>query len=368
MSTPVDDAYPASTAPTAVDDILSRMKAALSREFAQCRWFYSIFGIWLAITIGATFILGDTLALSVRVYAKRLEVISMPALSLLATALAVYMILNRGQQSLGVSVSRFYGHVNRDGRVLRIVAALASYVLFMACFLYWKMKIPTVNPFSWDKAFADADAWLFGGRQGWEVLHPWLSGDTVTRALDANYGFWGMACLFFWVAAAASNRLRPEIRSQYWLATLMTWLLVGLVSATLLSSAGPVYYHHVTGDAARYEGLTAFLASFNGSLVSTNVQDILWSIHAGEVNGAGGISAMPSMHNAQSLLFILLARHLGRPYLVFAVAFTAAIFVGSVHLGWHYAVDALVSFALVPPIWYAASRLTGIHAATARAV
>jgi hypothetical protein len=85
------------------------------------------------------------------------------------------------------------------------------------------------------------------------------------------------------------------------------------------------------------------------------------------IQGTGGISVMPSMHNAQSLIFVLLAMHLSRGVQIGAAVFTLAIFVGSVHLGWHYMVDGLVSFALVPPIWWLAGKLAGSSRAHSRA-
>ena len=50
-----------------------------------------------------------------------------------------------------------------------------------------------------------------------------------------------------------------------------------------------------------------------------------------------------------------------------AMAFAAAIFVGSVHLGWHYAIDAYVSMIAVPAIWKFAGWATA-HRGTALAV
>lgn len=34
--------------------------------------------------------------------------------------------------------------------------------------------------------------------------------------------------------------------------------------------------------------------------------------------------------------------------------FVTLIFIGSIHLGWHYAVDGLVAFAMMSAIWWAA--------------
>ena len=60
---------------------------------------------------------------------------------------------------------------------------------------------------------------------------------------------------------------------------------------------------------------------------------------------------MPSMHNAQAALFVVFAysidKRLGRATLVYA----ALIFIGSVHLGWHYAVDGIVGIVAALAVW-----------------
>ena len=61
---------------------------------------------------------------------------------------------------------------------------------------------------------------------------------------------------------------------------------------------------------------------------------------------------MPSMHNATALLFVLASA--GRPRWVRVAlgVHCALIFIGSVHLGWHYAVDGYASMALALGLWW----------------
>ena len=63
---------------------------------------------------------------------------------------------------------------------------------------------------------------------------------------------------------------------------------------------------------------------------------------------------LPSMHNASSLLFVLTARHLGKWPFRLLTAHCVLVFIGSVHLGWHYAIDAYVGWALTLVLWFAA--------------
>ena len=51
------------------------------------------------------------------------------------------------------------------------------------------------------------------------------------------------------------------------------------------------------------------------------------------------ISAMPSVHVAIAVLFALAGREAGRVAGLVLTAYALVVLVGSVHLGWHYAVD-----------------------------
>jgi membrane-associated phospholipid phosphatase len=84
---------------------------------------------------------------------------------------------------------------------------------------------------------------------------------------------------------------------------------------------------------------------------SLDTQQLLWDGYTGK-SGAIGISAFPSMHNASTLLFALAtwkrSRGLGIAYGIY----TVIILVGSVHLGWHYAVDGYAGLALAGLCWW----------------
>ena len=77
-------------------------------------------------------------------------------------------------------------------------------------------------------------------------------------------------------------------------------------------------------------------------------------IQSGLLNGFGGtfigsgISAMPSLHVAMAyLLYLAVSARLK----LIALVYVGLIWIGSVHLGWHYAVDGLLSILVVFLIW-----------------
>ena len=100
--------------------------------------------------------------------------------------------------------------------------------------------------------------------------------------------------------------------------------------------------------------LTAKIAAINATqpLIAIPVQTQLYeAFQHPDVNVVGGISAMPSMHNAQATIFVLTALRLNKWLTVAMGMFGAVIVSASVILGWHYAVDSLAGMALALVIW-----------------
>jgi hypothetical protein len=248
-----------------------------------------------------------------------------------------------------------------DGTLPRVVFACALLAIFMAAFLYHKTLIPVVRPFDWDETFMRWDRALFAGRHPWEVLHPLLGYPAVTRFLDFVYSSWVPLVFIFWAGMLASPRVPVVLRRRYWLATVLAWVGYGIVMATMLSSAGPCFLPALFPQiAAEYQGLNSYLAELHGQhmLSSTIAKDFLWQSHINVVAEPGGISAMPSMHNVQATLFALAAyrvhRTLGHAMSLYAVL----IFLGSIHLAWHYAVDGIVGVVAGFAIWHVARMLS----------
>jgi hypothetical protein len=161
--------------------------------------------------------------------------------------------------------------------------------------------------------------------------------------------------------------MRPELvrfRLQYLLAFLLTWILVGSVAAFLLASAGPCYYERAFGDPtfaplmARLATLATEIEAMGLGTWGFDVQDKLWAAYADKEGiFGGGISAMPSIHVAVSTLMALGAYSLNRRAGHLLTAFAVVIWIASVHLGWHYAVDGIVAAAMTYGIWRWSGRI-----------
>jgi len=229
--------------------------------------------------------------------------------------------------------------------------------VLMGAFGTFKQMIPLVAPFSWDDTFAEIGRLMFLGHRPWELTHALLGGPRATMIISDIYGAW-VPLLF--VSVLGFALLAPcYLRARFFVAFCAAWLLLGVVAACLLSSAGPCYAPLIGASAGRdFAPLIARLRAIDAAgypLSAVRMQDILWDAYAHHRYGfAMGISAMPSMHNSISFLYALSARRAPLPVRVAVYLFAAVILVGSVHLGWHYLADGLFAWAATGAIWWGA--------------
>jgi hypothetical protein len=133
----------------------------------------------------------------------------------------------------------------------------------------------------------------------------------------------------------------------------LAWLLLGIASSYLLSSAGPLFYDRIFGGDT-FSALTAMI--HHSAPLTEKTANYLWAAYSSDQSRPlNGISAMPSMHVGLTLwLALVMAKTRLAP--IFWVYY-ALIWLGSVHLGWHYFSDGLVSSVAMIGLWKVAPLL-----------
>jgi hypothetical protein len=225
----------------------------------------------------------------------------------------------------------------------------------LATYTSIKHAIPALNPALIDATLIQLDVAIHG-RPPWEILQPLFGSVIATDVIDAFY------CSWFFVKFAVVSLVaiwlgRAELRRQYLLSFALTWIMLGNISALTLASVGPCYLStFMPGEAAAFAPLMDGLREIDAirGLFAIHAQELLLIAHADSAPGLGrGISAMPSLHVAIAMLNTILAWKVSRLWGWLATAYLAAILIGSVHLGWHYAVDGYFSMVAVALIWAA---------------
>jgi hypothetical protein len=234
---------------------------------------------------------------------------------------------------------------------------LLIFMLFAAGFTVLKAAIPMLHPFSWDRTFLAWDLALHGGRFPYQILWPLLGNTAATTLVNFVYHAW-LFVLYAIVFTEAFSTTRDRLRLRFFYAFVLTWSIGGNLLALIFSSAGPVYLERL-GLGADYAPLMSALHAFHQIVPvwALRVQDALWSSYAGAGGGIVGISAMPSMHVASSVLLACYGFSRSRRLGWLLTAFTVTIAMGSVHLGWHYAVDGYIGAGVALACWWAAGRL-----------
>lgn len=263
--------------------------------------------------------------------------------------IAVHVRPKHPSIALAREVGRIVFDPARAANALPMVVALS---VFIGTFSFYKTNIPVFVPFHWDVALSDLDRALHFGQLPWQWLQPVLGFPIVTFLLNVNYNMWFFVMWTLWVSFAL--RTGPsELRTRFFLSFILIWSIGGSLLAIFFSSAGPCYFSRLGITPDPYAPLMDYLRSVGDHfpLWAIKTQDVLWSGYTGEQNVITGISAMPSMHNASTLLFALAGWKISRPLGILLSIFSALIFVGSIHLGWHYAVDGYFAYAMTLVIW-----------------
>ena len=224
---------------------------------------------------------------------------------------------------------------------------------FMSTFSSFKQVITVIHNFSWDYRLMRLDYILHFGHHPWEFFRLLLNYPFIIKIIDRLYMLW-FPILFFsclWMAWS----LRRRLRLQFFINLCLAWVILGTILAIIFSSAGPCYYAKVvTGKPDPYSPLMSRLNEIHTSmpLFAIRNQIGVWKAYENRVwLPFGGISAMPSLHIAIAVIFALAGWRVNRYLGILLIVYVFITLIGSIILGWHYAVDGYVSILLTILIW-----------------
>ncbi len=233
----------------------------------------------------------------------------------------------------------------------------------MSSFNAFKQQVLIGAGFHIDAQLVDLDKALFLGHDPWRVTHALFSEPWMTLLFDRAYHLWFVPMSFGVILCALAGQKSYRLRTQYILSYMTIWIGIGSVLAWFMPSAGPCFYNDYVGPQASFAELARQLESVRqlygpDALGSHMAQAHLrYAFGNPELVVGGGISAMPSVHNGLSALFAVAGFSINRKLGWAMSAYALVIWLASIHLGWHYAADGLVSIALTIFIWKLMGRL-----------
>jgi PAP2 superfamily protein len=222
----------------------------------------------------------------------------------------------------------------------------------MITFMWIKPLLNYLVPFRADPMLASIDHMVFR-TDPWRLLG-WLN--DYPLALFYHRGWFTlMIVTLLTVLLKPASREKSAVLLTYFL----LWSLFGPIGHVLMPAAGPVFYSRLgyggTFNALVMEGETRKLA------------DYLWAVYSARSFGpAAGISAMPSLHIATTAWMVIAVRQFAPRWLLPMAAAGLLIFLLSISLGWHYAIDGVAgsvgAFAMWKLSQWVFSRSPPLHA------
>jgi hypothetical protein len=240
------------------------------------------------------------------------------------------------------------------GRLMAALPFLLIWPIFMSGFTSIKNLLNDTLPFAWDLELIRLGLWIHFGKHLWQ----WLAIDSpaVTLTLEFIYAFWGVLLVAVPFAVTLRAPSCPK-RTRFLASYLLVLVLLGNVVAAMFMSAGPFWLHfsgphHYHGYSSLFDYLVR--TDPDSSFSAVTYQHYLLEAHLHRIAWFGtGISAFPSIHVSIATLYVLFGWQFGRLARVASILFLLAIMVGSVHLGWHYALDSYGGMIGTAAIYYA---------------
>jgi hypothetical protein len=231
--------------------------------------------------------------------------------------------------------------------VIAMVVVHATIMMFVNL----KQFIPALNERLYDSPLWRLDAWLHFGIEPAVVATELASEYGLLPWLDRAYLLFYPAQVVVPLLFLFAKPLRP-LRGRFFFAFCLLWMVGGAMYVAW-PSLGPVYYRHsrflVLPEEAPYAAYLQELLMRD--YVRFRTDPTFYTVKLYQ-----GVAALPSLHVGVLALFAI-ATWRWRLASVVLWALTAVTFVGSIALGWHYAIDGYAGAALAALCWFVARAL-----------
>ena len=239
--------------------------------------------------------------------------------------------------------------------ILWSVVCLIAFAVFLSNIMSIKTTIPEFVPFYFDPIAMKIDRALFFGHDAWEIVAPIYKIQGIVILTDLLYAVvWPIILAGCWYYSFTSKAMDIHRRYQFSLAIILAFIIGGNILAIVFSSVGPIYFETYYGS-DHFAQIGQELGNIGKEvpLHATKLQARLLEFANDPDNPINGISAVPSMHIATTVLMLTLFWRTPLARMVTFV-FTVFIGIGSIMMGWHYAIDGLFAIPIAIGCWYLA--------------
>lgn len=257
-------------------------------------------------------------------------------------------------------ILKFVAVVKNWPEIINFILLSQCLAVVLSCFTSLKTAIPAIVPYYLDPYFAQWDKWLFLGYEPWQLTHALFTSPWATATINFLYNFWFCIVWIFFAYSLCAIK-KGRLRQKMIISNCLVWFINGGILAILFSSAGPVYAEKLFPFMHEYRDLIKVLTEQNEFLVqhdsfvtvwALTTQNSLWDAYSNNHFMIGaGISAFPSVHVSTTTLIALAMTAVNKKVGIAAWLYVVVIVTGSVHLGWHYAVDGMFGMLFTVIIW-----------------
>jgi hypothetical protein len=232
---------------------------------------------------------------------------------------------------------------------VEFVVAMTVVNATIMMFVNLKQFIPAINERLYDSPLWRLDNWLHFGTDPAVVTSQLAADYGVLPWLDRAYLLFYPAQVMVPLLFLVAKPLRPQ-RGRFFFAYCLLWMLGGAMYVAW-PTLGPIYYR-----SSRFWLEQAPYATYLQDMLMRDYVQFRTDPNFYTVKLYQGVAALPSLHVGVLALFAI-ATSRWRMVAAALWLLTAITFVGSLALGWHYAVDGYAGALLALLSWQTARLL-----------